>query len=921
MSNPATCRIKLSINGREHVLDVPYMRRLSQVLREDLGLRGTKVGCNAGDCGACTVLIDGKSVCACMIPVGRLSGHEVITVEGLSAEQARARLQRAFLHYGASQCGFCTPAMLNAAVALLQVSPRPTEAEVIEEIGGILCRCTGYRKIIEAIVKSADFADAPAQTSSAAEPAVGRRIEKLDGPERVTGAEVFGDDLKPEDALWVRAIRSPHPYARFKIGDLDALRQRYPGIVSVLTAADIPGINAFSVIPGMEDQPVFAEEFVRFRGEAIAAVVMDEATNEVFRNADFPVEWQVHQPLLDVQQAKAADAVQLHENRPGNILARAFVQKGDLELHWTKAAVVAEEQIKTAFVEHAYIEPEAGYAKRVSDTIEIYACTQSPHMDRVSVAKIMALPLDQVRIVPTAVGGGFGGKLDISLQPFLALAAWQTKRAVRCRYTRQESLASTTKRHPAEITIRAGAAADGTLVAVEFDGDFNTGAYTSWGAPVISRVPVHCSGPYFVPAIRARARAVLTHNHPSGAFRGFGVPQSAIAQELVYDKLAEQLGIDRIEFRRINALRPGLATATGQVLETSVGMLACLDALVPHWKAALKRAEEANRTSDGHLRYGVGIGSVWYGCGNTALPNPSSMRVSLRSDGKLVLFQGAMDIGQGPNTIMTQICADAVGVPIDHFVLISADTGLTADAGKTSASRQTFVSGRAIMLAGQQLRRRMLDLARASDNATLSLSGATLKIVDDDRIHEIDLAALPRSNEGFVLDSEATFDPPTSKLDTNGQGTPYACYGFGAQIAELSVDLDLGLVKVHHIAAAYDVGKAVNPLLLEGQIEGGIAQGLGLALLEDYVPGRTENLHDYLVPTAGDIPPIDIITIEDPDPLGPYGAKGIGEHALIPTAPAILAAIRHATGAEVHELPATPDRVRTAIQLAQQSRN
>ncbi|HXP97796.1 MAG TPA: molybdopterin cofactor-binding domain-containing protein, partial [Telmatospirillum sp.] len=519
-------------------------------------------------------------------------------------------------------------------------------------------------------------------------------------------------------------------------------------------------------------------------------------------------------------------------------------------------------------------------------------------------------------IVPTAVGGGFGGKLDISLQPYVAIAAWSLNRPVRCLYTRSESMTSTTKRHPSDITVRVGADADGKLVAMDFDGDYNTGAYSSWGPTVANRVPVHCSGPYVIPGMRARTRAVHTHNPSCGAFRGFGIPQAAIAQETMFDELADQLSLDRLEFRRINALRAGMPTATGQVLDSSVGMVACFDALVPHWQAALAKADALNRSGEKHFRYGVGVAGMWYGCGNTALPNPSTIRVGLRADGKVVLFQGAVDIGQGSNTIMTQICSDALGIAIDKFSLVYGDTSLTADAGKTSASRQTFVSGRATMLAGQDLRRKILRLVNAGEDATLSLRGTELSISDQGQSHVIDLTALAAADNGLVLDGEGTFDPPTKALDVNGQGVPYATYGFGAQMAEVVVDEALGTVKVLRIVAAHDVGKAINPMFVEGQIEGGIAQGLGLALMEDYVPGRTENLHDYLIPTAGDIPPIETILIEDADPLGPFGAKGIGEQALIPTAPAILLAIRHAVGVTIHQVPATPDRVRAMIRSA-----
>ncbi len=480
-------------------------------------------------------------------------------------------------------------------------------------------------------------------------------------------------------------------------------------------------------------------------------------------------------------------------------------------------------------------------------------------------------------------------------------------------FTRKESMQASTKRHPARMHARVGCDAHGRLTGMEFDGTFDTGAYASWGPTVANRVPVHASGPYAIPAYRAEAAAVHTNNPVSGAFRGFGVPQAAVIQEALFDDLAAATGLDRLEFRRINALSDGVPTVCGQVLG-GVGISACLDALVPHWERAQKAAALVN-AQEGRLRRGIGVASCWYGCGNTALPNPSTMRVGLTADGRVVLHQGAADIGQGTNTVIPQICADALGLPLAAVELIGPDTVLTPDGGKTSASRQTYVSGKAAMLAGAALRARILAHTNRAEDASLELDRGWLMVRDAQGESMVDLSRLPVEGD-YVLSAEETYDPPTEPLDEAGQGVPYAVYGYGAQIAEVEVDMSLGTTRVLRIVAAHDLGRVINPLLAEGQIEGGIAQGLGMALMEEYVPGVTENLHDYLIPTTGDMPEITSILLEVPDPEGPMGAKGLGEHALIPTAPAILNAIHDATGARITRLPALPHRVLAAMREA-----
>ena len=901
--------IAFELNGAPVTVTASPVARLSNVLRDDLGRTGTKVGCDAGDCGACTVLVDGEPVCACLTPVAQVGNRRITTVEGL-ANGSLSAVQDSFLRHGAAQCGICTPGFLVAATALLERNPTPSETEVEDALGGVLCRCTGYRKIVAAVMNAHLPDRHHNQPLPEAGRAVGAAMFRLDGLPKVTGEERFGADFRPADALSVAVVRSPHWHASFAFGDLDGFVAAHPGIVAVYTARDIPGENRFGVIPAYADQPALADGVARFRGEAVALIAGEEDAVEALDLSSFPIRWEERPHALDVASALGADAV--HANRPGNVLVVGRVERGGADAALAASHVVATGEIETSYVEHAYIEPEAGFATMDGDTLVVTACTQSPFMDRDDTAKVLGLAPDKVRIVPTATGGGFGSKLDLSVQPLIGLVALKTGRPAALTYTRAESMMSTTKRHPGSMRATIGADARGRITGMVFEGDFNTGAYASWGPTVAVRVPVHASGPYFTPNYRATGRAIHSNGPISGAFRGFGVPQAAVMQETLYDDLAARLGMDRLDFRLINALRNGQTTVAGQVMDSGVGIVECLEALKPAWDRALAEAARIN-AGDRATRRGVGVASCWYGCGNTGIPNPSTIRLGITRAGELVLHQGAVDIGQGSNTVITQICADALGVPLASIRVEGADTAITPDAGKTSGSRQTYITGKAAEKSGRALRETILRAANVSEAATITPEAGAIVVVEGEARRRIDLSTLPENVHGYVLMAEESYDPPTVPLDALGQGKPYAVYGYGAQIVELEVDTTLGTVKLLRITAAHDVGRAINPLLAEGQIEGGIAQGIGMALMEEYVPGRTENLHDYLIPTIGDVPPIDIILVEVPDPEGPFGAKGLGEHVLIPTAPAILNAIRDATGVLVTRLPATPSRVLAAM--------
>lgn len=904
--------VTLTVNSTPLTFEANPASRLSSVLRSQLKLTGTKVGCDAGDCGACSVIIDGQVACACLIPVAQLDGAKVETVDGLSGDDSLSQLQRSFLHHGAAQCGICTPGMLMSAKALLDNNPAPSRSEVEDALGGVLCRCTGYRKIIDAVVNTHNFS--PSDIEPAIGKSIGSSIQHLDGKPKVDGNLRYGADKFPDNTVFVKVIRSPHHHADFTITDSQSFIDSHAGLELFLTAADIPGRNCFGVIPPFADQPVFAKKTALFRGEAVAAIVGSQDALDSIDEAMLPIVWHALPHSLLPEEATSNTSPLLHESRIGNVLVEGYVECGDTRAALERAKYSVTTHTSTPFIEHAYIEPEAGFCIRNEDRLEVYGCTQATQMDRDSLAEILDLPGDSIRVTPSACGGGFGSKLDISFQPFIALAAWILNKPAGINYTRGDSMRSTTKRHPSSIELTVGCDEDGLLCGFDFTGTFNTGAYASWGPTVANRVPVHASGPYYTPDYRARSIAIHSNTPPSGAFRGFGVPQSAIAQEIAFDQLADAAAIDRLEFRIKNALRNEQATVTGQVFNTGVGIVECLQALRPAWQAATDKARLYNSsTQTSHLRKGAGIGSCWYGCGNTSLPNPSTIRMGITADGRLVLHQGAMDIGQGSNTVITQIAADAFGTSVHAIELVDGDTDLTPDCGKTSASRQTYVTGMAAKLAGEALRAAVLRLGNVSADARIELKASAIELHDGAQKSSIDLSRLPVNQFNYVIMAEESYDPPTTPLDTRGQGNPYAVYGYGAQLVELTVDTKLGTITLDHITSAHDVGRAINPMLVEAQIEGGIAQGIGMALMEEYLPGRTENLHDYLIPTIGDMPEFTHHIIEVEDAEGPFGAKGLGEHVLIPTAPAILNAIRDATGAMVSDLPATPHKVLSAL--------
>lgn len=742
---------------------------------------------------------------------------------------------------------------------------------------------------------------------------VGIEIPKVDVLEKALGEAKYGADLPFKDPLHLKVLRSPKPHAKIvKIEMDEALR--IPGVERVLTAKDIPGKNLIGTIT--KDQPVLASDRVRYIGDPVALVVAktEEVAEEAAKKLvvvyeDLP---SVHQP----EEALQPHAPMIHEK--GNLLLEFQVVKGDSQRGFKEAEVIIEETYKTTWVNHAYMEPDAGISYMDEEgRITVVCPTQKVHYDQKEVASVLNLPLDRVRIIQCATGGGFGGRLDITIQCLLALAVFHLKKPVRIVYSREEVFQVTSKRHPLKIRYKSGAKRDGTLIAVDVDILGDTGAYASYGSTVAIRSAVHATGPYQVPNVEVRSRMAYTNNSWSGAMRGFGVPQMAIAHESQMDLLAQALKMDPIEVRLKNCLRVGSETATGQTLMASVGIKETLNK-VKEWRDRLGLFK--NDSEKPFIKKGIGVGSMWYGIGNTGVPNPSTAQIEIDPDGEVRLFTGAADIGQGSNTVLLQIASEAIGVPLKEIRLIRADTSLTTDAGATSASRQTYVSGNAILNAIKNFKEEAIKEA----SQLLGINEKDLFFEDGKVKSRVCLTTSIPIREiakrcGKKLRGGGHFDPETTRLDPEtGQGSPYATYAFATHLAEVEVDIETGKVKVNRVVASHDVGKAIHPKNVIGQIMGGVAMGTGFALIEEFVSGATTSFVNYLIPTSKDVPEVIPIIVEDHEPTGPFGAKGVGEPALIPSAPAILNAIADAIGQRIYHLPANLERVLEAIQKSKQ---
>ncbi|MFV8755361.1 xanthine dehydrogenase family protein molybdopterin-binding subunit [Nannocystaceae bacterium ST9] len=738
---------------------------------------------------------------------------------------------------------------------------------------------------------------------------LGQSPQRPDVLGKVTGDTRYGGDLAGPEVLSAVVIRSPHPHARILGLDLAAARE-LPGVVRILTVEDIAGTNVHGLI--RRDQAVFCTEKVRYRGDALGVVVATtQAAAEQARDR-VVVRYEPLPIVGTMSEALAADAVELHEC--GNVLSAELIRKGDAEQAIAAADVVVHTTTRTQAVDHAFLDVEAGYAELVDDRIEIHASGQWVHEERRLIAMALGVPLERLRIIQPPTGGAFGGREDISIQIYLGLAVMRLGRAVRIQYTRHESMVARHKRHPMEIDYTLAAKADGTITAAKVMIRSDEGAYASTGPAVLRKAVSHATGPYRVPNISVDGIAVFTNNCPTGAMRGFGACQLAIAYEGAVRALAERLGMDIVELKRNNLLRDGDAITTGQIIPVA-SAIDCMD-------AALSKAGWATRdyqTRAPHLRRGWGVSTICFGLGyGDGFPDASRARVRIDEQGVFEAYSGAVEVGQGVIGLIAQIVAEELGLDPLAVRVIAADTLLTPEAGSSSATRQTMFTGNAVKLAASELKVQLLDAAALHlglHSEELALRGGA--VVGRHREVELGFAELIASARarGFSLDASSIYQPRTipGERGTGRSPRAFITYMFGSHVAQVLVDTETGEVVVERIVAAHDVGRAINPREVAGQIEGGVAQGLGMALMEEVISRKGEILNpgftDYIIPTIVDVPPIDAVIVERADLEGPYGARGVGEPPLIGTVPAILAAIGDAIGRPVYETPATSERV------------
>ncbi|MGL5327811.1 MAG: selenium-dependent xanthine dehydrogenase [Peptostreptococcaceae bacterium] len=811
-------------------------KKLLEFLREDMNITSVKNGCAEGACGTCMVIVDGKAMKACIFSTQKLVGKNITTIEGISQREIDAYAY-SFSTCGAVQCGFCIPGMVISAKALLDVNNNPTEDEIKKALKGNICRCTGYVKIIEAIELVAKILrediDVPKVNCKGL---VGDNLHRVDAVAKTLGKAEYVDDIRLDDMIYGSAVRTKYPRALVKSIDIEEAKN-YPGVVGVFTAKDIPGDIKVGHLKKDWDTLIPEGQITRYLGDSVALVAAE--TKEALEAAKklVKVEYEELKPLTSPVEAMKEDAPHIHEG--GNVLVEKGITRGNAEEKIKNSKYVVTKHYSVPFNEHAFLEPECAVAgPNGEDGIIIYSTDQGVYATQHECADMLALPHEKVRVINKMVGGGFGGKEDMSVQHHAALIAYHTKRNVKVQLTRKESLIVHPKKHAMELDFTTACDENGYITAVKAEIISDTGAYASLGGPVLERACTHAAGPYNFQDIDIKGKAVYTNNPPGGAFRGFGVTQSCFAMESNLNLLAEMVGISPWEIRYKNAIRPGQVLPNGQIADEGTAMVETLE--------AVKEEYENNKF--------VGIACAMKNAGiGVGIPDIGRCKLVI-IDGKVHIRTGASCIGQGLGTVMTQMVCETTGINPEDIVHEAPDTLLTPDSGNTTASRQTVFTG------------------EATRNAAIELN------------KELEKGKNLNDLEGQEFYGE--YSSVTDRMGSDKENpVSHVAYGYATQVVVLNEE-----GKLDKFIAAHDVGKAINPISVEGQIEGGVVMSLGYALTETYP------LKDC-VPTAKygtlglfkstDIPKIESIIIEKNKDSLAYGAKGIGEITAIPVAPAV----------------------------------
>ena len=850
-------------------------KSLLRFLRDDLHITSVKDGCSEGVCGTCHVLIDGKAVKACVTKLSRLAGKSVVTIEGFSPEE-RELYVYAFAKAGAVQCGFCTPGMVISTKALLDVNPNPTRAEAAHALRNNICRCTGYKKIIDAVMLAAEIkrngGNIPEDDT---DNRVGAAMARVDAREKVLGTGRYPDDITMDGMIYGSAVRSKYPRARvLAIRKEKALA--LPGVIGIWTAEDIPGQNKVGHLKQDWDTMIPVGKITHYLGDAICLVAAE--TPEILEQAKALVEVDYEELKCVFSPTYAAKSFSPLVHESGNLLCEKHVSRGNADEAIRHSDYVLMYHYETPYTEHAFLEPECAVAYKDGDGVTILSADQSPYDTARETAIVLGIPQEKIHVTNLLVGGGFGGKEDVTVQHHAALIAWLTGRPVKVKLSRKESLLIHPKRHPMKVTITMGANRDGLIQGVKADVTADTGAYASLGGPVLERACTHAAGPYNYQNFEITGRAYYTNNPPAGAFRGFGVTQTCFAMEMTLTKMAHELGISPWEIRYRNAIRPGQVMPNGQIAPPNTGLIETLD--------AVREICENNKY--------VGIACAMKNAGvGVGLPDYGRCIVAVKG-GKIHIRSGASCIGQGLGTVLTQIVGSMLHCRQDEIVYEAANNINAPDSGTTSGSRQTLVTGEACRRACQKLL-----IAAGADITVSDYSGIANAPGYEDQPGENREDGLIGTElpDGAVIDwkqleGQEFYGEYLAKTDPLGADTEnpvsHVSYGYATQVCVLNED---GTIK--EIVAAHDVGKAINPTNCEGQIEGGVVMALGFTLTEHYpvydcVPSAKFGTLGLL--RADQVPEIRSVLVEKPGQDMAYGAIGIGEITTIPTAPAVAGA-------------------------------